>query len=258
LTATVKAVGVGVLERAAEQLRSDKVQFAPVLDDINSSGSTWTLADALVHGCGCRRSAGPLAYWEHLDISQAIKEAFDRIAAAAGVTNGKAWSNEPQRKLSEVLDVLETAAAGGDVAAPELVRLRPWCDPSKQFTCRIPFVPLAALMHAWKLNPCPLDKLVGDYDLEMFMDPWVLLERVEPDIVDTSSPGGVAEDAAKLRLGMKHWPIGPIYSPTKLFVTIAATDPSLEPGEFAAHVEKVAPAPDDELDVDDALVTSDA
>lgn len=232
---------MGVLEQAADKLRSEKHQFVPALDEARATSSTWTLGDALLDGCGCHRKAGPLAYWEHHEIHDTLVAAFELVAAEAGATDGRAWSNEPQRSLAEVLEVLSAAAAKGDLRGPAVVRMRPWCKASDQFTCRIPFIPLAALMHAWKLAPVPLQAFVDRYDLKPSMDPWALLDLVDPDIVGTEPPEGIADAAGELRAVMERWPTGQIHNPSHLFTTLAASNLDLGPEEFVQRASQMAP-----------------
>lgn len=194
---------MGIIEAAARHLRSDEASFVPALSD--SSQSSWTLRDALLAGSGCDRSAGPLAYWEWQEIDSGLEEARQRISGhvgAPGPMGPERWANQKDRSLEEVLDVLDAAGGDGDVELPPEVTLRPWCDPTVVSRCRIPYIPLAAVVHAWTLDGGSLKELLGRYEIRADTPSWTVLEIVDEHIAHTQPADAVEDLAWNLRVWM--------------------------------------------------------
>ena len=190
---------VGVIAAATESLRSER-RFVPALRAGESGG--WTLRDAFVTACGCRREAGPLAYWQWEEVYGVLRAAREAVVAHADVPVGmelERWANQPSRTLEEVLEALTAVPDSADVPPPQELSPRPWCKLTVASTCRIPFVPLAALIDAWEDHERPWSQVRDQYGLEPGVSVWEVLRRVDPVIRQRPSSSSVHEDALLLR-----------------------------------------------------------
>lgn len=221
---------VGLLAVAAELLGRDGSVRVPG-DQLEAQDSgAWTVWDALVEAAGCSRKAGPLAYWEHRELKAALAECFDAIATAAGAVDGDGWCAAAGRRQAEVVGVLSRAAGDGDVEVGP-VRLRVWSDPGLSRTCRVPYVPLAVVTHAWAVEPCGLAELLDRFEVTSATDPWDLRDLVEPAVVEVDAPGQVREIAEALREQMKaHVP--ETHSPAAYLWTFATAAPRVRLDEL--------------------------
>lgn len=193
---------VGVIAAAAESLRSER-RFVPALRAGESGG--WTLRDAFVTACGCRREAGPLAYWQWEEVYGVLRAAREAVVAHADVPVGmelERWANLPSRTLEEVLEALTAVPDSADVPPPQELSPRPWCKLTVASTCRIPFVPLAALIDAWEDPKRPWSQVRDQYGLEPGVSVWEVLRRVDPVIRNRRSRSSVRQDAVLLRAYM--------------------------------------------------------
>jgi len=214
---------VGLLAAARKILSNDDVEFVASLDQLESDvAGPWTLRDALVVASGCDRKAGPFAYWEHREIGAAMNQAWDRLGAHVDGSSVQGWSRAKGRTKADVLGALDQALADGDVAVATELTMRPWCTTKLIRTCRIPFVPLAALAHSWSARGGSLGDLLGHFEIDALTDPWQILDRAEPTIRDVPAPPDTSELADYLR-GRMNESEPEIYSPARLLV-------QLEPG----------------------------
>jgi hypothetical protein len=222
----MRGTSMGVVAGAAGVLRSDSVRFAPAL--VTEGTSTWTLRDAIVTACGCDRRAGPLAYWEwqglHATLDSA-REVIARHADISPVTDPEQWANQPTRTLAEVLEVLDAVPVAADVPVPPEVSLRPWCDPKVVSRCRIPYIPLAAIVHAWGDLDRAWSDAVQPFELTAEMSSWDLLRTIEPAIRHETPGDGVAETAWMLR----RWKgaVADTVAPARWLHTVIEGDPSI-------------------------------
>lgn len=216
---------MALLAAAREILAGDDVEFVASLDQLESDVvGPWTLRDALVVASGCDRKVGPFAYWEHREIGDAINQVWDRLAEHVDAPSAEGWSSSKGRTEADVLAALDSALdAGDDIAAPESVIMRPWCTTKLVRTCRIPFVPLGALVHSWGHRGGELQDLLDHFEIDETTDPWTILDRVEPGIRDMPASEDVADVADFLRSRM-HTAEPEMYSPALLLV---ATNPRL-------------------------------
>lgn len=218
----------GWFSGAAETLDRGDVAFVPAQDQLESDVSNpWTLRDALVVSAGCHRKAGLFAYWEWRSLVDHLNEAWFRIEAALDVGSAERWSNRSGRTKQEAIDVVRQVSADGDMDLPDAATLRPWCDPSLVRTCRVPFVPLAAVVHAWALRPGTVKELVRRLDVEATTDPWTLLDRAEAEIAFTDSPENVSEFAGVFRSSMAAQ-VPEMYSPAALLCEMASAVPTAD------------------------------
>jgi len=212
---------VALLAAAREILASDDVEFVASLDQLESDlVGPWTLRDALVVASGCDRKVGPFAYWEHREIGDALTRVWERVAEHVDAPSPEGWSSSKGRTKAEILNVLGSALdAGDDIAAPEPVTMRPWCTTKLVRTCRIPFVPLAAVVHAWSHRGGKLRGLLDHFEIDGTTDPWTILDRVEPEIRDIPAAEDTGDIADFLR-GRMHAAEPEIYSPARLLAEL--------------------------------------
>lgn len=194
---------MGIIAGAAATLRRDDVRFAPAL---KAAGGSWTLRSALLEAAGCDRRAGPLGYWQWREIHSTLDAARARIAEHAQLParmDAERWANQAERTLEEVLAALDAVPDSDDVTPPGELQLRPWCDVRAASTCRVPYVPLAALVHGWgPPQQRSWSSMVEHFGLTVGMTSWSLLDRIDPDIRQIPPPPEVAETAAVLRRWM--------------------------------------------------------
>lgn len=220
-------MSAGWFAAAAAVLANDEVSFVPAQDQLGSDVSNpWTLRDALVVSGGIHRKAGPLAYWEWRRLVDELNAALSRLGAVIEEASAERWSNTSGRTRQEVVDLLSDCAKD-DMAVPSSPTLRPWCDPSLIRTCRVPFVPVAAVVHAWSSMACSVAEFVDRFDLQKTTDPWTLLDRVDAEIAFTDPPDGVAAIAEVFRAAMAAQD-PEIYSPSALLWWLLEHDPKAE------------------------------
>lgn len=223
---SVQSGSVGVAGRAAIVLRSERVRFAPALGRVD--GSTWTLRDALLTALGCDRTAGPLSYWQWEDLYVLLRTVRAAIESHVNLPlnmNVEQWANQSGRRLEEVLQALDAVSSDEDVPVPSAPTLRPWCDPRVVSRCRVPFIPLGALAHAWGDADRPWSDVAEEVSLTEEMTSWDMLRRIDPVIRDTPPAAGVSHAAWVLRA----WKILQYesLSPARWMLLMAAEDPSV-------------------------------
>lgn len=238
---------MSVAADAARVLRSEEVRFAPGM--VSEGTSSWTLRDALVAACGCDRHAGHLAYWQWETVQAALQAVRAVLASNAGLPptlDVERWANQPTRTLDEVLEVLDSVQSTDDIEVPEAPLMRPWCDPKIVATCRIPYIPLAALVHAWGDRARPWSELVAEFELVPDLSSWDLLRRVDPAIRDLPAPQGVQDSARQLRVwqGSQSASVAPVrwlFAVTDDLpeATLDALLQRADEASIAAQVEKV-------------------
>ena len=198
---------MGIIADARDLLAGETRAFVPALAGSEAAG--WTLRDALVTAAGCDRTAGPMAYWEWRDVHDVLDAARQRLARHLGTsmaTDAERWANQSGRTLDEVLSVLDAGCSEGDIDAPSQLTMRPWCNPKTVSTCRVPFIPLAATVHAWTMHGGTWADISGRYGLTRSTTSWQSLDAIEPDIRDSAPPPDVYEQAMALRAWMRDGP----------------------------------------------------
>ncbi|WP_425413684.1 DUF6197 family protein [Nitriliruptor alkaliphilus] len=217
---------MGVAAEAATVLQSDMVQFVPAL--AAEGASAWTLRDALIAACGCDRRAGPMAYWEWQELHATLRRTREVVARHAGVplgVNVEQWANQPSRTLEEVIGALHAVPVADDLPIPPSPSLRPWCDPKVASRCRIPYIPLAALVHAWGDRDRPWSDVARSFELVAAMSSWDLLRAIEPSIRDAAPAEEVADIAWTLR-GWKSL-VAESAAPSRWLHSVAEDDPTI-------------------------------
>jgi len=233
---------------AAAELRP-RADFVPAQEHKNTQVTDpWTLGDALWVAAGCKRKTAAFPCWEHREITAPVSRAWELLASKTDGVDPHIWANQTGRTLPEVLAVLDSAGAEGDVDAYPTMTLRPWCHLNMVSTCRIPYVPLAAVVHAYKLRSGSLTDLLAEFEIDAKTDPWTILDRIEPTIVETDSPDGVREMADTLRLMMHANP--PIFTPSRVLVMVAEGEPTTGLHNIDEHWRAIATAADAKADAD--------
>lgn len=217
---------------AAGQLLADPATLLVAVEDRNAKTPAAALSarDILVTAAGCQASAGTFAYWEWRDLDAAINTAWDRLTPIVGEP-GARWADRAGRTTGELLTAFDQARRDGDVKPPPAVTLRPWSRPNVQRTCKVPFVPLAVVLHAWSLDGGTLSELWSRYDLHGATT-WELLDRLEPRVAHRPDPGGIAAGAELVRSWMAAKTPAPVLAPTVLFDVALASGPSATLDEF--------------------------
>lgn len=218
---------MGLAAEAAGTLRSERVRFKPALaaDDT----SAWTLRDALLVACGCDRRTEPLAYWQWQELHLALQEVRGVIAGHPTIPAGievERWANQPSRSLDEVLTVLDAVGTSDDVPVPDKPSLGPWCDPPTIATCRSPYIPLTALVHAWGDPHRRWSEVVAEFDLQPNMTSRELLLRLDPAIRDKTPAADVQSNGWRLR----HWMTlqSENTAPVRWLFAVTRTDPETD------------------------------
>lgn len=196
---------MGILADASEVLRSRSELFQPALGTTDAAG--WTLRDALLAAAGCDRVAGPMAYWEWREIHETLAKARERLHPhfdAPSTMDAEQWANQASRSLDEVLAALDAGYEDGDIAPPETLTMRPWCNPKVVSTCRVPFVSLAVTVHAWAAHGGPWADFVTDYELGPSLTSWQMLDTIEPALRDVEPSPDVHHVAMTLRAWMRQ------------------------------------------------------
>lgn len=196
---------MGILADASDVLKSRSESFQPALGA--TEAAAWTLRDALLTAAGCDRVAGPMAYWEWQEIHEVLTQARERLRPhieAPGTVDAEQWANQAGRSLDEVLAALNVAREDGDIAAPEVLNMRPWCDPKVVSTCRLPFVSLAATVLAWTVHGDRWGDFATDYELTSSSTSWRTLDAIEADIRDVEPAPDLRELAMTLRAWMRE------------------------------------------------------
>lgn len=227
---------MGVLLEAGRLLQSDERRF---VGEPGATGSAWTLRDVLLVALGCHRRAGPLAYWEWRELHAALRAArslLDAYTEAPPHMDAERWANQPLRTLEEVLAALDAVPEDRDVQPLEEVSLRPWCDPSYPATCRIPYVPLACLVHGWGDPERGWSETADRLGLTPNSSSWDVLDRLEPEIRHVPAPEGTAETAWLLR----RWTVleDVSTSPVRWLFEATSDEPSIPLSELVQRAQE--------------------
>ena len=214
---------MGVVAAVREQLDRGEVQVVPSTLPDPPPGSV-TFRDLLCEAVGVHRRAGTLSYFEH----QALRDVLGQVTALLSATAGgdvHLWAAERSRRQADVVDLF--ARVNGDVDVPPAPTLRPWCDPGEIRTCRIPFVPFAAAVHALAAAGTTHADLVQTHQLAS-CDPWELLARLDPLIAGTEPPAEVTRAAMVLRARLTNAD-PPVHSPGRFLADVAVRYPEATP-----------------------------
>lgn len=218
---------MGVVAAVLEQLDGGELQVVPSTMPDPPAGSV-TVRDLLCEAVGVHRRAGTLAYFEDQPLRDALGEVAELLSATVGA-DLHLWAAERSRQQAEVVDLF--ARVHGDVDVPPAPTLRPWCEPGEIRTCRIPFVPFAAAVHALASSGMTLADLVQTHQLAV-RDPWEMLARLDPLIVGTDPPAEVTRAAMALRSRLADTD-PPAHSPGRFLADLAVRHPDATPAALA-------------------------
>lgn len=226
---------VGLLQEAGRLLESDERAF---VGDPGATGAAWTLRDAMLTALGCHRRAGTLAYWEWRELHAALQAARELLHAHTGAPpqmDAERWANQPSRTLDEVLAAIEAVPEEQDVDVAASVSLRPWCDPTTAGKCRIPFVPLACLVHGWGDPTRGWSATADRLGLTPASTSWDVLDRLEPEIRGVPAPEATAASAWALRrwMGLDETAT----SPVRWLFDVTADDPTASLSKLTERAE---------------------
>ena len=109
------------------------------------------------------------------------------------------WSNRPERTWSDIKSLL-ASSPGLAFEVPGDLTLRPWCTPKLVSSCRIPFVPVAAVVHfaLAQMPEASLGQVLERFEIVAGLDPWELLRIVDPTIRSSMAPPGVGLLAGRI------------------------------------------------------------
>ena len=230
---------MGVIREAGRLLRSEERQFVGAAD---ATDSAWTLRDALLVALGCHRRAGALAYWEWRELHAALQAARGLLDVHTGAPphmDAERWAN--QRPLEEVLAALDAVPEEQDVQPLEAVTLRAWCRPSSQSTCRIPFIPIACLVHGWGDPARGWSETADRLGLTPGSSSWDVLDRLEPEIRYLAPPENLDETASLLRKWMVDVDAAST-SPVQWLFDVTANEPSTALTKLAQRAQEAIDA----------------
>jgi hypothetical protein len=211
--------GTDVLAAVAEHFAGDGDFMAAGAAPIPSPAVVPTVRHALLTALGCDPRAGTLAYWEWEKIDALLRDSWAALDLVEG-QNVELWVNDKERTRAEVVDRLRSARTA--VVRPEPFMLRPWCRLSLVRTCRIPYVPVASVLHVWLSGRRPLGRVLDEMVIERGTDPWEVLRRADAVAGALPSPDGVADCADAVRV----WMLGQTpqrYSPAAALLAAAET-----------------------------------
>lgn len=229
----------GVAATAADVLRSEEVRFVPALAGESVSG--WTLRDALVSALGCDRRAGPLAYWEWESLYSSLERTRTAIANRLDLSpkvDAERWANQGARTLEEVLRALDAVSEDEDLPVPAVPTRRAWCDPKVVTRCRVPFVPLAAVTHAWGAMDRPWFEVADELGLTAELTSWELLRKIDPVIRDAPAQAPVADVAWDLRRWKGLDERSDALASAKWLFTVTSSDPSVTLHDLRARAHE--------------------
>ena len=231
---------VGLLREAGRLLESEERLF---VGEPGATDAAWTLRDALLVALGCHRRAGALAYWEWRELHSALQAARDLLDLHTGAPlrmDAERWANEPSRTLEQVLAAIEAVPEEQDIQLLENVSLRPWCDPSSPATCRIPFVPLACLVHGWGDPTRGWSETADSLGLTPASTSWDVLDRLDPEIRGVPAPEATAQNAQLLRrwMGLDEISI----SPVRWLFDVTADEPGASLSELTERAREAVEA----------------
>jgi len=158
-----------------------------------------TLYDGLLTALGCGPRATTAAYSEDGALRARFREARRGIETAVGQPL-EAWSNASGRTWADIVAALDQARETAQVQVPELAPvLRPWCDPTRRSTCRIPQVVWgAAAVPACTAPDVSTADTFSRIGLDAVLDLWSQMELIDPHIQAAPVP----DEALQLRDGL--------------------------------------------------------
>lgn len=200
-TAGLATTHTGVLAMIATSLENGDAWIAAgSVSDENTPAIIPTLRSHIIRTLGCDKRAGVIAYWDWQEITALISECWTALEPVTG-PRPELWSNEPDRTVTQIIDALRSAV--GDIAVPETpFERRPWSKPGTVSTCRIPFVPLASVIHVWLAEQVPLRQVLDDLNLRMGSDPWEILRAADPVARNLPEPTDVRVVADEVKKWM--------------------------------------------------------
>lgn len=154
---------------------------------------------AILAVLGVDAGLGTLGYWRSHVLDGAVKSVRSDLKEAAGGDLERWWPAAPvedREALTAELDVPDVPLA-----------LRPWIEPRVQWGTRIPFVPLAAFLHAMDVGSHKTVATTADaYGITTGTTPWELLEALDDQIADAPVPDDLPGVASGLRLAFNDQP----------------------------------------------------
>lgn len=169
-----------------------------------------TARDAVFGLVGVDASVGTLAYWRSHVLDAAVKSVRSQLEVAVGGDLERSWPST---------SVADRQAVIGEVDVPDVVvALRPWVDGRVQWGTRIPFVPLAAFLHAMAAGSHKTVAAAADaYGIARGTTPWEVLEALDDHIADAPVSEDLLVVAAGLRLAFHDQPDDEttMYNPTR-------------------------------------------
>lgn len=166
--------------------------------------------DAVFRLLGVDGELGTLAYWRSHVLDAAVKSVRRDLEAAAGGELEQWWPAASGADRQAVIDQVDVP----DV----VVELRPWVLPRVQWGTRVPFVPLAAFLHAMATGSHKtVDATAGAYGIAAGTTPWELLESLDDHIADAPVPDDLPSLASGVRLAFHDQPEDEttIYNPAR-------------------------------------------
>lgn len=167
-------------------------EVAGVVDEPSARNATFTLL-------GIDPAVGTLAYWRSHVLAGAVTVVRARLEEAAGGDLERWWP---------AASVADREALIAQIDVPEVpLALRPWIDRRVQWGTRIPFVPLAAFLHAMAAGSHKtVTKTAGAYGITPGTTPWELLEVLDDHIAGAAAPEDLPVVASGLRLAFHDQP----------------------------------------------------
>lgn len=155
--------------------------------------------DAVLGLLGVDPGLGTLAYWHSHGLDAVVKVVRRHLDEAAGGDLERWWSAASAADRQAVIDQADVPHV--------VVALRPWIEPRVQWGTRIPFVPLAAFLHAMDVGPHKTVATTADaYGITTGTTPWELLEGLDDRIVGAPVPDDLPGVASGLRLAFNDQP----------------------------------------------------
>jgi hypothetical protein len=225
---------MGLMRAAVGLLEDPSVAFAPAEEQTPATPAN-TLAgrDLLLAAAGCRASIGSFPYWEWREIDAAANDVWARLTPLVDEPADR-WIDRRGRSRSQIIDILNRATDDADIDGPSTLTLRPWIRPSLLRTCRVPFIPLAVLFHAWQQDGGGLADALARDGLTAETTAWELLDRIEGRIAHTPAPDGVYEATEACRNWMRRQQPLPWTSPCRFLVHACTQVPDADLAELRA------------------------
>jgi hypothetical protein len=162
--------------------------------------SGWSVREVILELLGVEPAVGPLACWCSHEIHAAMRAVRDRLSALAGSDLEQWWSAATDTARGDLIAQVE-------VPAVALAR-RPWANTRVLWGTRIPYIPIAAFLHAMAAGGHPTVGATADtYGITEATSPWQLLEILDRSIEPAPVPDDhLAQVAGGLRLALNNQP----------------------------------------------------